>query len=323
MTNRFDLSRAIPAAVKLVVRQNCRFGCVLCRSAVCDYEHIDPPFANAREHDPDNICLLCPSCHSNVTRGRMDKSTVRAAYEAIRANASPDPPRDDVFFSMFDRRTEVVLGGNRFQGVDTLISVDGKEYLKYWPTTGSPPYVITGVFNDDRGRELFRIEENEWVGPTDVFDVEQLGPQLRIRTRARRLVFRASKHPASGVVCIDVLDMLVPPFHLLVLRGRMYIGRFSPDLSHAIYTSLYEWSVLGGRCGLSLLSEDLGSGLGTLTIDDRGYRVEGTGITIAPESVSMTIGGISVEEESWRGLGLTAPQRFRRRVERRACDGSI
>lgn len=323
MKNRHGLSRAIPVAVKLSVRQNCRFGCVLCRSAVCDYEHIDPPFSEAQLHEVDNICLLCPSCHGNVTRGRIGKPEVRAAYEAMRASAHPEPPRDDVFFNMFDRRTEVNLGGSVFQGVNTLISIDDRDYLKYWPTTGMPPFVLSGVFNDERGRELFCIEDNEWIGPTDVFDVEQIGATMSIRTEAKRQVFRATKDPTSGVVHIDVLDMLVPPFHVLALHGQLYIGRCTPDLSRGIYTSLDRWAVLGGDYGLKLSRKDRGSGLGRGTIDDRGYRLEGTGITIAPHSTSMAIGGFAIEAAVASTPGLTAPQSFRREVERRAQEGVV
>ena len=66
-TNKHDLSRAIPAKVKLDVRQRSKFGCVICRSAVCQYEHIDPEFADAKSHEAEHICLLCGSCHDKVT----------------------------------------------------------------------------------------------------------------------------------------------------------------------------------------------------------------------------------------------------------------
>ena len=323
MKNRYDLPRSIPTAVKLEVRQNCRFGCVLCRAAVCDYEHIDPPYVDATAHDANNICLLCQTCHGNVNRGRISKNQVRRAYDALRTSAEPGRPRDDIFFQMFDRRTEVMLGGNTFQVIDTLISIDGRDYLKYWPTSAMPPFVLSGVFNDDKGAELFKIEENEWIGPTDVFDVEQRGATMSIRTKAGHTVFAATKKPSAGVVLIDVLDMLVPPFHILAMNGRLYIGRCTPDLAHAIYTSLYRWTVMGGRYGILLSSRDIGSGLGQLTFDQRGYRLEGTGISIGPGCASFTIGGITVEGEMAPDAGLTAPQRFRRMVENRPLDGSL
>jgi len=66
--NKHCLKREIPAAVKRTVRQACGFGCMVCGEAIYEYEHIDPEFAEAKEHSPDAIGLLCPTCHARVTR---------------------------------------------------------------------------------------------------------------------------------------------------------------------------------------------------------------------------------------------------------------
>lgn len=44
--------------------------------AVCVYEHIDPEFKDAQEHDPACMALLCGGCHDRVTRGYLSKQTV-------------------------------------------------------------------------------------------------------------------------------------------------------------------------------------------------------------------------------------------------------
>src|SRR5215212_1257003 len=89
--NRHGLSRDIPDGVQLTVRRNSRFGCVICRTAVTDYEHIDPPFADASVHDPDKICLLCPTHHRHVTSRRLPKEAVSRAYASIRASTAAEP----------------------------------------------------------------------------------------------------------------------------------------------------------------------------------------------------------------------------------------
>src|SRR5262245_16747171 len=77
--NQYGLSRDIPADVKRAVRQACGYGCVICGSAIIEYEHVEPTFENAREHDPDGITLLCPQCHGKVTRKFLSKQTVQNA----------------------------------------------------------------------------------------------------------------------------------------------------------------------------------------------------------------------------------------------------
>ncbi len=67
--NKYGLKRSIPAEVKREVRKRCGFGCVICGNGIDDYEHVDPPFKDAKEHDPNGIALLCPNCHAKKTRG--------------------------------------------------------------------------------------------------------------------------------------------------------------------------------------------------------------------------------------------------------------
>src|SRR5205823_2451934 len=64
--------------VKRFIRRRCGFGCVVCGHAVFQYEHVDPPFSDAKIHDPSRITLLCGTCHDRVTRGLLSKSSVKA-----------------------------------------------------------------------------------------------------------------------------------------------------------------------------------------------------------------------------------------------------
>ncbi|MEH2485180.1 Abi-alpha family protein [Bradyrhizobium sp. AZCC 2230] len=82
MDNRHGLSRNIPADVKRTVRQRDGFGCVVCGKAIYDYEHFDPEFADATQHDPAGIVLLCISCHGKKTRGFLSKQTIAAARQS-------------------------------------------------------------------------------------------------------------------------------------------------------------------------------------------------------------------------------------------------
>jgi hypothetical protein len=77
--NKHGLARYIPSDIQRQIRQECGFGCVICGAAFYDYEHIEPEFADAREHNPAAMALLCGGCHARVTRKRLSKASVWAA----------------------------------------------------------------------------------------------------------------------------------------------------------------------------------------------------------------------------------------------------
>ena len=77
--NTYGLSRYIPAAVKKEIRRRCGFGCVICGNAIITYEHIDPPFAIARTHDPKRMTLLCGTHQTESTKGLLSKETITSA----------------------------------------------------------------------------------------------------------------------------------------------------------------------------------------------------------------------------------------------------
>lgn len=58
-----------------------KIGCVLCGKAICQFEHVDPPFSQAKAHDPSKITLLCGYCHDKVTRSLISKNTIKKAME--------------------------------------------------------------------------------------------------------------------------------------------------------------------------------------------------------------------------------------------------
>jgi hypothetical protein len=56
-TNSFGLQRHISKSVKRIIRKNSGFGCVICGKAIVHYDHVDPDFTEANEHDPTKMTL--------------------------------------------------------------------------------------------------------------------------------------------------------------------------------------------------------------------------------------------------------------------------
>lgn len=179
--NTFGLTRAIPEAVKREVRQRCGFGCVVCGSAIYDYEHFDPEFKDARAHDPKGIALLCPNCHRDKGNGLLPEE------EYIRRIHSPI-----TFERGFSSRTawlsqkfapEILLGNLTFSGGTSVLRIGGKIFLGFEPPEQSetPPRLNYRI-HDQRGYEVFSIIGNEIRCHNEAFDIEATGAVWKVRS---------------------------------------------------------------------------------------------------------------------------------------------
>ncbi len=182
--NKYNLSRYIKKEIKRQVRLNSKFGCVICRNAICHYEHIDPEFKDAKEHDPEKICLLCGGCHDKVTRGRISKNTVKRKYKEVQYNDNIKPPFDE--FDLNSLNPIIKLGGGTFEFCNNLIVFGSEILLKIdKPEEGNSFPTISGCFYDSDGKKLLEISENIWECSTFHWDVT---------TEANRLTIFSSKN---------------------------------------------------------------------------------------------------------------------------------
>lgn len=205
--NAHGLKREMPAEVKRLVRQRSKFGCVVCRNAIYEYEHIDPPFVECRSHDVENICLLCGSCHARVTRGHLSKETVKRRYREISNNASIRRPFSD--FDLSAGLAEIGLGSCAFSQSRAIFTVDGVDVLAFdAPEDGIGPPTLSGIFCDENGKELFRIVRNEWLGSLEAWDIEVTGSLITVRTGRRRISLRIRLYPPNRIV-IERLNMMI------------------------------------------------------------------------------------------------------------------
>ena len=186
VTNKYGLSRYIEESRKLLIRKACGYGCVICGSAIYQYEHVDPQFAEAREHDPDKITLLCGSCHEKVSRGFWSKQTIKDAMK--------DPICKRKGFSTFkldvakDGDFIVKIGKTSFINPKSIVQIDGIDILSIEsPEDFASPPRISAIFFDRNGTEIASIVRNEWKGSINVFDIEAIGGILKVRGTAKNI----------------------------------------------------------------------------------------------------------------------------------------
>ncbi len=196
--NIYGLKRDIPSATKRLIRQQCGYGCVICGNAIYQYEHIDPPFTEAKKHDADKMALLCGACHEKVTLKLWSKGKV------LQAKEKPKPK--EVGFSNFSLDIQddlvVTVGNTRIKNLENIIQIDGKQILgiKKPETDNSPPQ-ITAHFFDRKNNQIASIIDNEWRGSPDTFDIETKGNSITVRSESRK---------------IDLSIKIVPPHEIAI-----------------------------------------------------------------------------------------------------------
>ena len=229
--NKHGLSRRIPEPIAREVRQRSMFGCVVCRSAVCHYEHIEPEFCDAAEHDPDHICLLCGHCHDKATRGHLSKASIQKHYQRVRTSESVKRPFDE--FDL-DGELTVVLGSCTFHGAKILIEIDGETALAIEPPEDGASFpTLSGCFMDGCGRELLRIERNIWTGPSTAWDVEVKGPTITVRPARRVIGLRLRVDPPNQIA-VEALEMRVGECHIALKSDFLEVGRITPDAEYHV-----------------------------------------------------------------------------------------
>lgn len=182
--NRFGLSRRIPDPVKMAVRQRCGFGCVSCGHGIIQYDHFDPEYVDATEHNVDGITLLCGSCHDEKNHGLLSNSQVATM------NADPYCKKNGSAFGKFrltGNNPVVLLGTSEFRQCRVILEVAGEKVL--WFTKPDDPaegFHLNARIRDDTGTVVFEIKKNEWIVGDELWDVSTSGNGIVIRSRARK-----------------------------------------------------------------------------------------------------------------------------------------
>ncbi len=202
--NKHGLRRTVPPDVKREVRRRCGFGCVICGLGFYEYEHFDPDFADATEHNPVGMTLLCSQCNQKRARGRLSAATVAAA------NANPKCLQQGFSSELFDfgsEPIEVEFAGVTFFDCRDLIAVNGRPLLSVSPPNErGEPILLSGLFADAKGKVTLTIKDNVWSVDSKNWDVECVGPRITIR---------------RGPGAISLVLRMEPPTRLVVQRIEM------------------------------------------------------------------------------------------------------
>lgn len=217
MTNKHGLQRAISANVKRQVRKRCGFGCVICGCAIYEYDHFDPEYSDATEHNSDGIALLCPTHHALKGRKLLSKEKY---FEAIK---NPKAIELSTAYSEWENSKftpTIIIGQKIFTGGTSVLSVDGVLLLGFTaPEEPNSPPRLHFRFFDRNENEVFSIIENEISAYTSSFDVEASGNKWVVRSKLYAVDLKIEFKPPKFII-IEKLHFRYKGWELLAEKEK-------------------------------------------------------------------------------------------------------
>lgn len=240
--NQHGLGRYVPQDVRREIRSRCGFGCVLCGLAYYDYEHFDPDFKDAKEHNANGMTLLCMQCNQKRARGTLSAASV------ARANENPKCKQQGFASELFDfgpDPIEVRFAGVTFTDCETLIQIRGVNLLSFRaPEQPGAPLLLSGFFSDVTGATTLKIVDNEWSAGDENWDVEVEGPRITIRRGLGDVALQIRVHPPHALA-VEKIDM---EFEGYFLKGTEETLSYSMDGKS--WSKLTAVSIQGCKVGI-------------------------------------------------------------------------
>ena len=196
----------IPAATKRAVRQRCGFGCIICGMPLIEYDHM-VEYSDNKNHDADNITLLCDFHHRQKTNGLITREFVQESnsspFNIINNHSSPyqQPFQGDQF--------NVKIGNTQFIAVNTprtsLLKLNGEEIISVKLEDGIP-YLSLKIY-DQEYNLILQIQDNEIVLSKLPFDFSFEGRTITIKSAMRNVLIEIEICPPNGI---------------MIKKGRLY-----------------------------------------------------------------------------------------------------
>ena len=180
----------IPAHIQRQVRQECRFGCVVCGMPVFQYDHI-VDFSETLAHEPSNLALLCPNHHADKTSGRLSRQRV---HEARQAPFNGTRNKTAAYQLEASSNIELWIGSNQTYVADLAVEypvlwINGQSFLTIH--RDGELFAYSADVTDESGGRLLSIDHGELTVATDVWDYRYEGRTLSIRSGQGTIIFEA------------------------------------------------------------------------------------------------------------------------------------
>ncbi|MBB4198510.1 hypothetical protein GGD83_002311 [Rhodoblastus sphagnicola] len=172
----------IPTDVARRLRKEAGFGCCVCGRPFIEYHHI-VQWAGEQHYRPEDMMVLCPNHHAQVTAGAMPQH-VQRQYKAAPLNIREGRVRGKL--EVFQDYCAADLGGIIVVNEGPFLVMDGENVVSLNNIDNS--LHISLRLYDESDNLILEIENNEWVsGDPLPWDIEARWQYLRIRDNSRKV----------------------------------------------------------------------------------------------------------------------------------------
>ena len=179
---------------------------MICGQVICTYEHIDPPWVDAKEHDASKMALLCYQCHGKVTKGLVSKNAVWTA------KGSPAAKKQEYAREIFAYEGEhLAIQFGPITVHNCLVAIAVARVPIVWvdpPKEEGEPWLFNARFWNADGKETFSIEDNVWTVNAENWDVQTTGNNIVIRN-GRGDIALDMDWVNGGLMHVKSVDMFV------------------------------------------------------------------------------------------------------------------
>jgi len=219
--NIHGLSRRVPSGIRDYLRKEGGYGCVFCGNPFIQYEHIEPNFSDAIEHDPEKMTILCSYCHDKVTQGRRSKSKVWDAKK------NPIAKRNGFVREVLEPATsgqKFQLGGCTFELNSIVLSIYSKPII-WFEHSNNPdePILLNAIFYDENSTPLAFINRNEFIGIVGDADIKCIKSRIELRTTPRHISL-VLVSDGDKPILINRLNLSMNGFSIKVIDSRIEIS---------------------------------------------------------------------------------------------------
>jgi hypothetical protein len=174
--------KAIPAAITRQLRQEAGFGCCKCGSPILQYHHIIP-WEEEEHYRPDDMMVLCPLHHDQVTKGAMPVTEQREL------KSKPHNIEIGHAFGLLEIKQDYCaadLGSVTVVGEGCFIRIDNDEILSFY--MGPKNLEISLKLYSEANELLVQIDKNDWIsGDPTPWEIEADWQTLILREKARKI----------------------------------------------------------------------------------------------------------------------------------------
>jgi hypothetical protein len=237
-------TRHIPLAERKKVEGASAFVCAWCGVALTEYHHIHE-FAEGGPSTAENLILLCPTCHSEVTSGKITSAEIaqrrsELAGHVTRGSGNLAVPAGKLTFGMGNVG---LLNGERFLVVNdetARVSVRVK---------GTRLLVSLQYFDAD-GRLVAWMSDNRWWVETEsgyrfIFSPEGLLVGKKGAPRAFQVTIDSGHVEITGTFWIRGVPIEFAPTGVTVPTG-LQTGAYSFDMINAPSTPAFRFVIAPG-----------------------------------------------------------------------------